>query len=77
MPARLATLCVCAPVRLLRLCVCAPVVRAVSRRHAAAVRDADAPRPGSSAVRKHKAIYRLAGEQVGQWSDVASISVMG
>jgi hypothetical protein len=30
-----------------------------------------------SAVWKYKAIYRLNDEQVGQWSDVASISVMG
>jgi hypothetical protein len=35
------------------------------------------PAAGSSAVWKYKAIYRLADEQVGQWSDVASISVMG
>jgi len=26
---------------------------------------------------KYKAIYRLNDEQVGQWSDIASISVMG
>lgn len=35
------------------------------------------PAAGSSAVWKYKAIYRLADEQVGQWSDVASLSVMG
>jgi hypothetical protein len=35
------------------------------------------PAPGSSAVWKYKAIYRLNDDQVGQWSDVASISVMG
>ena len=35
------------------------------------------PAPGTSAVWKYKAIYRLHDEQVGQWSDVASISVMG
>ncbi|MBI3417206.1 MAG: hypothetical protein HY043_18095 [Verrucomicrobia bacterium] len=35
------------------------------------------PVPGTSAVWKYKAIYRLHDEQVGQWSDVASISVMG
>lgn len=34
------------------------------------------PAAGISAVRKYKAIYRLNDEQVGQWSDVASISVM-
>ena len=34
------------------------------------------PAPGLSAVWKYKAIYRLGDEQVGQWSDVASISVM-
>ena len=35
------------------------------------------PAPGASAVWKYKAIYRLSDEQVGQWSDVAAISVMG
>src|SRR5439155_9826314 len=30
------------------------------------------PAPGTSAVWKYKAIYRLADEQIGQWSDVAS-----
>lgn len=35
------------------------------------------PAPGASAVWKYKAIYLLNDEQVGQWSDVASISVMG
>jgi len=33
--------------------------------------------PSGSAVWKYKAIYRFNDEQVGQWSDVASISVMG
>ena len=35
------------------------------------------PAPGTSALWKYKAIYRFNDEQVGQWSDVASISVMG
>ena len=35
------------------------------------------PAAGSSAVWKYKAIYRLNDEQVGHWSDVASVSVMG
>jgi hypothetical protein len=35
------------------------------------------PAAGTSAVWKYKAIYRLNDEQVGQWSDIASISVMG
>ena len=35
------------------------------------------PAPGTSAAWKYKAIYRLRDEQVGQWSDVASLSVMG
>lgn len=35
------------------------------------------PAAGTSAVWKYKAIYRFNDEQVGQWSDVASISVMG
>jgi len=34
------------------------------------------PAAGTSAVWKYKAIYRFNDEQVGQWSDVASISVM-
>jgi hypothetical protein len=35
------------------------------------------PAPGTSAVWRYKAIYRVADEQVGQWSDIVSISVMG
>jgi len=35
------------------------------------------PAPGISAVWKYKAIYRLNDAQVGQWSDVATIGVMG
>jgi hypothetical protein len=35
------------------------------------------PAPGASAVWKYKAIYRLTDEPVGQWSDVAALSVMG
>ncbi|MBI3418178.1 MAG: hypothetical protein HY043_23050 [Verrucomicrobia bacterium] len=35
------------------------------------------PAAGTSAVWKYKAIYRLHDEQVGQWSDVISVSVMG
>jgi len=35
------------------------------------------PAPGTSAVWKYKAIYRLGDEQVGQWSDVVSIPVAG
>ena len=35
------------------------------------------PAPGTSAMWKYKAIYRLHDEQVGQWSDVISISVGG
>ena len=35
------------------------------------------PAPGQSATWKYKAIYRLNDEQVGQWSDPASIAVMG
>lgn len=35
------------------------------------------PAPGVSAAWKYKAIYRLNDEQVGQWSDVATIGVMG
>ena len=33
------------------------------------------PAPGASAAWKYKAIYRLSDEPVGQWSDMASISV--
>ena len=35
------------------------------------------PAPGTSAVWKYKAIYRLGDDQVGQWSDVFSIPVAG
>ena len=35
------------------------------------------PAAGASAIWKYKAIYRLGDEEVGQWSDIASISVMG
>ena len=35
------------------------------------------PAPGTSAVWNYKAIYRLHDEQVGQWSDVISITVRG
>jgi hypothetical protein len=35
------------------------------------------PASGTSVVWKYKAIYRLNDQQVGQWSAVASISVMG
>ena len=35
------------------------------------------PAPGLGAVWRYKAIYRLHDDQVGQWSDVASMSVMG
>ena len=35
------------------------------------------PAAGTSAVWKYKAIYRLNDAQVGQWSDVATIGVMG
>jgi hypothetical protein len=35
------------------------------------------PAPGQSAVWKYKAIYRLNDEQVGQWSDVVSVTVAG
>jgi hypothetical protein len=38
---------------------------------------ADLPAAGASATWKYRAIYRLNDERVGQWSDVASISVMG
>lgn len=49
-----------------------------SRRTVACYLDtAPLPAPGASAVWKYKAIYRLRDEQVGHWSDVASVSVMG
>ena len=32
---------------------------------------------GTSAVWKYKVVYRLNDAQVGQWSDVATIGVMG
>ena len=35
------------------------------------------PASGTGAVWKYKGIYRLSDEQVGQWSDVSSLSVMG
>jgi hypothetical protein len=35
------------------------------------------PAAGASAVWKYKAIYRFNDEQVGQWSDVATIGVVG
>jgi hypothetical protein len=35
------------------------------------------PAPGVSAVWKYKGIYRLNDQQVGQWSDVATIGVIG
>ena len=35
------------------------------------------PAAATSAVWKHKGIYRFHDEQVGQWSDVLSVSVMG
>ena len=35
------------------------------------------PAAGASAMWKYKAIYRLHDEQVGQWSDVISVSVGG
>lgn len=35
------------------------------------------PAPGTSAVWKYQALYRLNDEPVGQWSDGASVSVMG
>jgi len=35
------------------------------------------PAPGSSAIWKYKAIYRYHDQQVGQWSDVVSITVSG
>jgi len=39
--------------------------------------NAPLPAPGTSAVWKYKAIYRYHDEQVGQWSDVISITVGG
>ena len=33
------------------------------------------PATGTSAVWKHKAIYRLHDEQVGQWNDVLSVGI--
>ena len=33
------------------------------------------PAPGTNAVWNYKAIYRLHDEQVGQWSDVVSVTV--
>jgi hypothetical protein len=38
---------------------------------------AELPAAGASVVWKYRAIYRLSDERVGQWSDIASISVMG
>lgn len=35
------------------------------------------PAAGQSAVWKYKAIYRLADERIGQWSDEVSVTVMG
>jgi len=35
------------------------------------------PSPGTSVVWKYKAIYRYHDEQVGQWSDVVSVTVGG
>ncbi len=35
------------------------------------------PAPGASAAWKYKAIYRVNDAQVGEWSDVATIGVMG
>jgi hypothetical protein len=35
------------------------------------------PPAGTSAVWKYKAIYRMSDEQVGHWSDVATIGVIG
>ena len=35
------------------------------------------PAAGTSAVWKYKGIYRFHDEQVGQWSDIVSVSVMG
>ena len=39
--------------------------------------DSTLPLPGNTAMWKYKAIYRLHDEQVGQWSDVISVSVGG
>lgn len=39
--------------------------------------DTFAAAPGSSAAWKYKAIYRLHDDQVGQWSDVACVGVVG
>jgi hypothetical protein len=39
--------------------------------------NAALPAAGASAVWRYKAIYRLNDEQVGSWSDVATIGVMG
>lgn len=39
--------------------------------------DSPLPPPGNTAMWKYKAIYRLHDEQVGQWSDVISVSVGG
>jgi len=36
-----------------------------------------APAPGTDAVWNYKAIYRFHDEQVGQWSDVVSVTVGG
>jgi hypothetical protein len=38
---------------------------------------AQLPAPGASALWKYRAIYRLADEQVGQWSDESKITVTG
>jgi hypothetical protein len=35
------------------------------------------PAPGTSALWKYKAIYRIRDEPVGQWSDVVSVTVGG
>jgi len=35
------------------------------------------PAPGQTAIWKYKAVYRLKGEQVGQWSDEVSVVVGG
>ncbi|MCX7113490.1 MAG: hypothetical protein NTX45_26005 [Proteobacteria bacterium] len=35
------------------------------------------PAPGTGTVWNYKAIYRLHDEQVGQWSDVISVTVGG
>jgi hypothetical protein len=41
------------------------------------VDTAPLPASGQSAVWHYRAIYRLSDERVGQWSDVATIPVMG